>query len=175
MNSIKSIENNASRARSLINDNKLPVDLNKIAKKLGVEIIKHDLGDNVSGVLYIDKGQGIIGYNPNESRVRQRFTIAHELGHYVLHRLNKELFVSHKSSKLFFRNDKSKTGEYKLEREANAFAAALLMPKEILIEEFNRVTYNLNIDEEDVINELAKKFKVSTLAMTYRIANLNLF
>lgn len=175
MISIKAIESKASQIVSEINGQRTPVDVKKIARHLGLEIREHDLGENISGVLFIDKGRGIIGLSPNENIVRKRFTIAHELGHYVLHRLNKELFVDHKQFKAVFRDQESSTGEIEQEREANAFAAALLMPKHLLIEEIKKVMFDLGDDQDDVIKKLADTFKVSSQAMTYRIANLNLF
>jgi Zn-dependent peptidase ImmA (M78 family) len=175
MNNIKVIEKKASLLVSEINGNKPRVDVEKIATTLGLEMKEHDLGSNVSGVLFIDKGRGIIGYNPNESNVRRRFTIAHELGHYILHRFDKELFVDHKQFKAVFRDHESSTGEKRQEREANAFAAALLMPKHLLMKEIEKVPLDLADDDNDGILELAKKFEVSTQAMAFRIANLNLF
>lgn len=153
------------------------IDVNDIAEKLGLQISEHDLGSNVSGVLYIDKGKGVIGYNKLESEVRRRFTIAHEIGHFLLHRLDNEIFVDHKAFKgsALFRDDKSATGEVRQEREANAFAAALLMPKERVLEEIEKVNFDLADDQEDAIKKLADVFKVSTQAMTYRISNLELF
>ena len=175
MMSIKNIEIKAVQIISDINCYSAPVNVRKIAENLGLEIKEHDLGENVSGVLFIDKGKGIIGLSPNESQVRQRFTIAHELGHYILHRLNKEMFVDHKQFKAVFRDHVSSTGELEQEREANAFAAALLMPKDLLLMEIDNVIFDLGEEDYDAIKSLATKFQVSTQAMTYRIANLNLF
>ena len=174
MISIKEIENKASTIIKELGDNTSPVKVDRIAAKLDVKIIEHDLGSNVSGVLYIDRGKGIIGYNPEESEVRKRFTLAHELGHYILHRFNSELFVDHKQFKAVFRDQESSTGEIKQEREANAFAAALLMPKDLLVKEIKKLSFDLGGDD-DMISELAQIFNVSTQAMAYRMANLGLF
>jgi Zn-dependent peptidase ImmA (M78 family) len=173
MMNLKLIEKKAAQIVKEFNGNTIPVDVKLIAKEIGLEIKAQDLGDNVSGVLFIDKGKGVIGYNPSESPVRRRFTIAHEVGHYVLHRLNKELFVDHKQFKAVFRDSESSTGEFAQEREANAFAAALLMPRDLLIKEIENTPFDLGGD--DLISGLAKIFRVSTQAMAYRMANLNLF
>jgi Zn-dependent peptidase ImmA (M78 family) len=85
------------------------------------------------------------------------------------------MFIDKKEFKLF-RNEQSSRREHKMELEANAFAAALLMPKELFISEIGKYKIDLSDDDEDdAISKLAKKFEVSFTAMTYRIDNLNLF
>ena len=64
---------------------KAPIPINDIAKMQGLAVQAFDFGDDVSGVLVVKDGKGTIGYNPQESIVRKRFTIAHELGHFLLH------------------------------------------------------------------------------------------
>jgi len=150
----------------------LPVPVDEVAKKRGLEIKAYDLGVNVSGVLVMDAGKGTIGYSPTESKVRQRFTIAHELGHYELHKQDSGLFID-KGFAVLFRDQNSSSGEIKKEQEANAFAAALLMPEKLLIKEIKK--HNFDLGEEDAMKELAKLFNVSVPAMTFRIANLSLF
>ncbi len=151
---------------------KAPIPINDVAKMQGLAIQAFDFGDDVSGVLVVKDGKGTIGYNPQESIVRKRFTIAHELGHFLLHgNINEVLFVD-KNFKVHFRDQASSTGELRKEREANAFAAAILMPREMLIETINQ--YGLDLTDENAIKELAKKFKVSSTAMTFRISNLGL-
>lgn len=174
--SMRKIELRASQIASKLNDKgKKHIDVNDIAIKLGIQVSEHDLGPNVSGVLYIDKGKGVIGYSKHESEVRRRFTIAHEIGHFILHRLDNELFVDKMEFKALYRDDKSSTGDIKQEREANAFAAALLMPKERVIEELNKMIFDLADEKGDAIKKLSDTFKVSSQAMMYRISNLNLF
>ena len=150
----------------------LPVPVDQIAKKMGLEIQPYDLGENVSGVLVIDKGKGTIGFNNKESKVRKRFTIAHELGHYVVHYANNGIFID-KNFKIEFRDQESSTGELLKEQEANAFAAAILMPEKFLIREIE--ARQLDLSDDGSLNELAKTFNVSTTAMSFRLANLNLF
>ena len=153
--------------------NELPIPVNEIAIKRGLEVKAYDLGEDVSGALVINNGKGFIGYNPTESKVRQRFTIAHELGHYELH--NKQnvsaLFVD-KQFKVEFRNLDSSTGEMVREREANAFAAALLMPERLLRKEIKN--HHFDLSDDDNLQELAKLFNVSVSAMTFRLMNLKL-
>lgn len=172
--SIRNIEIRASQLAEKYSDKKKKyVDVDEIAVKLNLEVTAHDLGANVSGVLYIDKGKGTIGYNKSESEVRRRFTVAHEIGHFILHRLDNEIFVDRKVFKMY-RDDNSTTGEIKQEREANAFAAALLMPEVKLKKELRKLTFDFGDDQDDGIKSLAETFKVSTQAMAYRISNLQL-
>jgi len=151
---------------------KLPIPIDDICHRRGLKIKAYDLGENVSGVLVIDGGIGTIGYNPCDPQVRQRFTIAHELGHYELHRKNNELFID-KSFKVLYRDGNSSSGEIKKELEANAFAAAILMPEIFLVREIER--HHFDFADELSLRQLAKLFNVSAAAMSFRIANLNLF
>jgi Zn-dependent peptidase ImmA (M78 family) len=152
--------------------NELPIPVEEIAKKRGLEIKAYDLGEDISGALIIDRGKGTIGYSPKESKVRQRFTIAHELGHYELHKQETGLFID-KEFKILFRDGNSSKGEIKKEQEANAFAAALLMPEKLLVKEIKK--NNFDLGDEDSLKQLAKLFNVSVSAISFRIANLNLF
>jgi Zn-dependent peptidase ImmA (M78 family) len=169
---IKKIEKVTTDILQDLSIKELPIPVEEIAIKRGLEIKAYDLGENVSGALVIVDGKGTIGYNPSESKVRQRFTVAHELGHYELHKHEKGLFVD-KDFKVLFRDGNSSKGEIKNELEANAFAAALLMPEKFLLREV--VKQNFDLSDETALKELAKLFSVSVPAMTYRIANLNLF
>ncbi len=162
------------KAQSILSELKIestPTPIRKIAISRGLVIKHFDFGDEISGTLVIKDKQGIIGLNPSESGVRQRFTIAHELGHFELHKDN-DLFVD-KEFKVHFRNQVSATGEIRHEQEANSFAAAILMPKNLLESKIKKL--DLDLTDEHAIKELAKIFDVSAISMTYRIANLNLF
>jgi len=166
------IEKLTSRILDDLKIEKLPIPVSKIAKARGLGIRLYDLGEKVSGVLVIKDGVGTIGINPKESIVSQRFTVAHELGHYELHNDGDELFVD-KTFKVHFRDQNSSTGDIKKEQEANAFAAALLMPEKFIREEISKNSFDLS--DEDSMMKLAKTFIVSVPAMTFRISNLGLF
>lgn len=62
----------------------LPIDVFLIANNKGIDIIPGDLGD-ISGLLFRDGSRITIGVNQNHSETRKRFTIAHEIGHLILH------------------------------------------------------------------------------------------
>src|SRR6185312_712682 len=93
-----------------------------------------------SGLLIRKDGHALIGINSSEASVRQRFTIAHELGHFVLHP-QKDAFVD-------FRKERG-AGEVRppRERHADMFAAALLMPRKLLLKDFRRLAKDGYTDE----------------------------
>lgn len=153
------------------------IDVKKVALFLNIELVSYDFGEDVSGVLMRDDQNAKIGYSLHNGLKRQRFTIAHELGHYVLNHQRQGIFVD-TPEKYFtlFRDQNSSTGEDVQEREANAFAAAILMPKTILIDAAS-IIYKSGItrDEEyDIVQTLAAKFNVSKLAMSIRLTNLDM-
>lgn len=169
---IKKIENRASSILSEFNITKAPVDIKAIVLKKGITIKPYDLGENVSGMLVIKGDEGIISYNPTESIVRQRFTMAHELGHFILHKKTQDVFVD-KQFQVHFRNENSATGQDNQELEANSFAAAILMPKDLLLTEIKK--HDFDLGDEFAMKELAKLFNVSLQAMTFRMVNLGFF
>ena len=154
-----------------------PVQVREIAKQLGLAVIPYDLGDDVSGVLVIENGKGTIGYNPGDARVRQRFTISHELGHFALRHNaqgNNTLFID-KDFIVKYRSDKKYSSEEIMqERDANEFAAELLMPLHLIKAEMAKKEYE-DLSEVEFIERLAKAFDVSVPAMTIRANNLDLF
>lgn len=151
----------------------LPVNVIEIARCKGLEVLLQPLDDEISGMLIIQNHKGVIVYKEGESKVRQRFTIAHELGHYILHKNQRSLFWD-KDFKVMLRSQVNpEQAELQvMEQEANAFAAAILMPEHLLKREIENNHFDL-ADENSLI-ALAKLFKVSTMAMTYRVANLRL-
>lgn len=170
----KEVENLVNRVLRQSGIEDIPIPIEEIARLRGLQVRPYDLGKDVSGVLVINKGRGTIGYNLSDPPVRQRFTIAHELGHFELHGKNGELFVdTTKHYSVLFRDQSSSTGEIQSEREANAFAAALLMPEKFLQREISK--HNFDLTDENALKLLAHRFNVSTQAMTFRIANLELF
>lgn len=151
----------------------LPINLKKVADFLGVEVVKKELEEEFSGFLAVKEKTIVI--NSCHSPVRQRFTTAHEIGHYRLHR-NKNpdspVFIDRT---VYFRKEggiNSRLG-YQIEMEANAFAAGLLMPKSLL-EDYLDDNPNLDLGETSDIKLLADEFEVSRPAMEFRLRNLGL-
>jgi Zn-dependent peptidase ImmA (M78 family) len=171
---INSIEAKAQEVLRKSNAFIAPIPIKSIIKDLDIILSPYDLGKDVSGVLVIDGNKCKIGYNSTESHVRQRFTLAHELGHFILHR-NKEQEVFVDNVSYMFRKSDAKTSKgYKIEKEANQFAAAILMPKGLIEDQIESLNDN-SLSDHDLICELSKIFKVSQIAMTYRLNNLGYF
>ncbi len=148
----------------------LPVDAARLAKLEGVEVDFADFGEDVSGVLIKEGGRAVIGVNGRDATTRQRFTIAHELGHYLLHE-GRDLFVD-KDFVVHFRDQNSSTGHDPVEIEANQFAAELVMPSDKVRQFF--VKHHFDIDDEAALRKLAGKFGVSPTAMAVRLSTLGL-
>lgn len=148
----------------------VPVDVDRLAELEGVEVDRADFGEEISGLLVKHGGRATIGVNARHAPSRQRFTIAHELGHYLLHS-SRELFVD-KDYIVHFRDDKSSTGYDPIEVEANQFAAELIMPAAKVRELFN--DHRFDIDDEGALRRLATQFQVSATAMAVRLSSLEL-
>jgi len=153
---------------------RVPVDVELVAHRLNLQIEAVPLGESVSGLLVVEKGHGVIGYNMTQAPVRQRFTIAHEIGHFILHRNDNPSALFIDTQYIVYRRDvKSSTGEDRREREANRFAAALLMPATLLHNEIQNHPFDFG--DEEMLTTLASKFQVSTQAMSIRLSNLNIW
>ena len=148
----------------------LPVDIYAIARAYNIDVKEVALEDSVSGVLVIKNGRAIIGVNETHLPSRQRFTIAHEVGHYLLHRDFSDVFVD--ASPVFFRDGRSSDGTVLQEVQANAFAAELLMPEIVLRRELR----DRPVDAFDdlALRQLAMRFGVSVQALTIRLTRLGL-
>ena len=146
-----------------------PVPLDRIADALGVDIEYVDFEDDLSGVLVRGEGNAaIIGVNLQHHPNRRRFTIAHELGHFVMHG---GTYVD-KGTAVKFRGPRRGSGSQREEREANRFAAALLMPKDWI--KAAVLETSLDPATDSGLQGLADDFGVSSLAMSYRLSNLGL-
>ena len=148
-----------------------PVPVERIAKQLGVVVRYSPFDDELSGMAFLKEGAEIIGVNANHLSNRQRYTLAHELGHICLHRLQLEkgVHVDQGSINSLRRDLVSQDGTDPLEREANAFAAELLMPKKLLAGALDDRMIDL---DDDRLLALAKRFKVSLMALQYRLQRI---
>ena len=147
-----------------------PVDVRKVAASLGIRVERTDLGEDCSGVLVRDGDRAVIGVNRDHHRNRQRFTAAHEFGHFLLH--EGDTYVD-SGFRVNFRDLESGSGTKRQEVEANAFAAALLMPEAWVKAAFRERSFELDGDDDD-LGTLAKQFGVSAQAMAIRLATLGL-
>ncbi len=140
------------------------IDVNKIAQVLNIAVVQHPFAKEVSGVFFKKDGDMFIGVNSKHSETRSRFTVAHEIGHYILHASEALHYDDHTKLPIEFAFFRSENVTNEDEREANHFAAELLMPEE-LIERCVEAGIRSTI-------ALAERFKVSDQAMTYRLVNL---
>ena len=155
----------------------LPVPVDRIAKGLGAQLRFSPLDEKLSGMIYISENTPIIGINSLHHPNRQRFSIAHEIGHLVLHRnlisgkvhVDKEFKIRLTTLNC---DEMSALGSDRIEVEANNFAARLLMPEALLRQALAGKPFD--IDNEGPLDELAKRFRVSRQALEYRIRNLAL-
>jgi len=170
MPNIRKALSRAKALRAKHKEDALPVDVVRLATLEGVEVDRTDFGEDVSGVLVKDGERAVIGVNGRDAPTRQRFTIAHELGHHLLH-ANRDLFVD-RNYIVHFRDENSSTGFDPLEVEANQFAAELLMPADRVRDLFNK--HPFDIDDESALRRLAKTFGVSPTAMAVRLSTLGL-
>lgn len=147
--------------------NDYPVKLGSLAHELGVVVKVAKLPTGVSGQISNESGQYTIRVNRNEARERQRFTIAHELSHFLLHRDIIDASPDGITDTVLYRSGASERIEY----QANRLAADLVMP-------LNMVNEKLQNDYDDIVIEaaiesLAASFQVSKAAMEIRLSTLN--
>ncbi|MBS1914075.1 MAG: ImmA/IrrE family metallo-endopeptidase [Bacteroidetes bacterium] len=161
-----------TRRKTIVDGPSIPV--HEIAVLLGMRIEYPELGKDISGLLLIEDGQPIIGINSKHPHVRQRFTIAHEIAHYVLgHIHHSDIFVDEDNFLKVYRRDIPRSRDNKRERDANTFAGALLMPSNLLHEELDNRSLGL-FDDKDW-KKLADRFEVSTQALLIRLTKLGFF
>jgi Zn-dependent peptidase ImmA (M78 family) len=150
-------------AREMIShfwDRQLPIDPVKIASAAGISVYGRggwdDFNYPFSGYYKKLNGQPSIEYNVTEPPVRQRFTVAHEIGHFAL---------GHEDAPRDSGNFQS-SGDVR-EQQANKFAAELLMPASLVTQYYHSGVANS-------VEALASIFGVSKDAMGYRLINLRL-
>ena len=148
-----------------------PILVDDIAAQLGVQLSREPVSPHISGLLFRDEQRCIIGLNARNSRQRQRFTIAHELGHFLLH--EGELILD-TSARMNWRDDTSSLATEAQEIQANAFAAELLMPESMVRRSWEKLSIQGRRAAEPLIRELAAEYDVSLQAMQYRLMNLSL-
>lgn len=156
-NDFNDAEKAAEKFRNFIEiSNKQPIsDLINILENLGIIIIQVKNYDNrfsdFDGLSEIVEGVPVIVLLDGiTDGARQRFTIAHELGHLILDIKNEKIDA---------------------EKLANRFASALLMPKEAIINEFGLFRKNISFYE---LNAFKNEYKVSYAAIVYRLKDLNI-
>lgn len=148
-----------------------PVDVEKIARLRNALVHRQSVEDTFSGYLFrnLQQASAVIGVNSNHHANRQRFTIGHELGHFLLHAGDK-LHID-RQFVMMRRDQQSSEGTDPEEMEANFFAAELLMPEHFLAQDIKQLSSNDLVDEEGIAR-LARRYRVSQQAMTIRLTRL---
>lgn len=152
-----------------------PVDVEKIAAYLNIKVKRqpYNSKDDLSAMLIRDDNNVIIGVNSSHSEKRQRFSIAHEIGHFLLHEGSKLIVDRQIKYKVNYRDGRSSLGTDIDEIEANRFASSLLIPDLFIIEDLSR--YEVHMDDEDNIekisSELADKYNVSFMSMMLKVSS----
>lgn len=178
---IRSIE---AQAQQLLRDAGIatfPVDVASVAKALSARIHIEPLESDISGVLIVKGGERHILVNRGHHDHRQRFTIAHEFGHLVLHdTAGDRMIVDTTQIRVYQRVGEASSGVYDApgsmtspqeEREANMFAAALLMPEQNL--RSDALTVDLT-DDEQILKLAGERYGVSLQAMWIRLQQLRI-
>jgi Zn-dependent peptidase ImmA (M78 family) len=146
-----------------------PVSLEKIVQHFSIQQVQLPASADIFGAI-VRKGDRVsIAINPSQHPNPQRFTLAHELGHYFCHDAQDMEHVDG-DFRVSWRNNASSAGVDWKEIEANRFAAELLMPEDMLRKDVDK---HLTIDR-DAIQHLALLYGVSRLAMQFRLINLGL-
>jgi Zn-dependent peptidase ImmA (M78 family) len=146
-----------------------PVAVEDVARTVGAAIRYEPFAGMLSGMAHRDAdGQAVIGVNSLHKTKRQRFTIAHEIGHLVLH-LDDDFHIDERFP-IGFRDEVSGLAVEPKEIEANQFAAELLMPLEWLAKDIQQL--RLDFESEEALEELAERYGVSIQAMTIRLSSL---
>ena len=151
---------------AVINDfrSRAPVDVDGLAKALGIQVSYAHLSPDISGQIEQKKdGSYLISINASDPKTRQRFTLAHELGHFIYH---KDRIGDGIDDDRAYRS--TDVGKYhnteigtKEETQANQFAANLLMPSELISD--------LKKQGVEACEDLAKRLEVSQHAMSIRL------
>lgn len=157
-------ENNIKKI--LEHQKNIPVPIIKLANSFNIQVYRvSNMANNVSGAIINDNGIYSIYVNAKEPEHRRRFTIAHEISHFLLHRniiedeLDGNLTEAKGSNGVMYR---SKLYDV-FEKDANKLAAEILMPLNKIQELYINSNYNIKI--------LVNEFNVSEQAIKIRLEN----
>lgn len=139
-----------------------PVKVGELATELGLKVVRAPLPPKISGLIQpsTDAAAGFeIRVNKYEMPERQRFTVAHEIAHYLLHR---DDIGSGVVDTIMYRSNLTS----RKETEANRLAADIVMPAHAVSRELDRLGGSRT---EEAVEELASIFRVSVPAMKVRL------
>ena len=138
--------------RKYQNDYLVPIV--RIASELGIAVYLAELSKDISGAILKKDNKYVIYVNSKDNKKRQRFTIAHEIAHYILH---KDKIGDNLTDNAMYRSKLSNTQE----RQANILASEILIP-------IHKLREILKIKNYD-IKAIAERFGVSKQAINIRI------
>jgi Zn-dependent peptidase ImmA (M78 family) len=139
-----------------------PVKLGSIAHELGIEVFKSSLKPEISGLIEPSptaRSGYRIRINRHEVVERQRFTLAHELAHFILHRSD---IGGGLVDDVMYRSALSSRKEV----EANRLASEIIMPDSLIASERAKLRH---LPTEEFLSQMAKKFRVSKQAMQIKL------
>jgi Zn-dependent peptidase ImmA (M78 family)/transcriptional regulator with XRE-family HTH domain len=151
----------AAAVRMATGQDSIPVDVEAACRELGVGVFPRPFPESLSALVIRHDGGAVIGVNSSHAPARQRFSTAHELGHFVLHHQSQH-FIEYGVPQ----SDQGNPPGYnwKHERAANDFAAEFLMPGETVRQD--AASYS--------VSRLATRYRVSEPAIGFRLVNLRL-
>lgn len=156
-NTANKIEEIAKIARKTLDIVPSNADLLFKLEKSGIHIVEKNIGDNIDAYSTWSKDNAaLIVLGTKKSAVRRNFDLAHELGHLLMHHGIEILSLE-------------KSEYHKLENEANLFAAYFLLPRDVILPEFQSVK---KISNPDAYIELKMKYNVSIQALEMRAYKL---
>jgi Zn-dependent peptidase ImmA (M78 family) len=152
---------------------KAPVDIKALIGRLGVAYVERDMPPEESGYIEYDGLMCVIAVNANDGLQRKRFTAAHELAHFLLHR---DLLRKRKHLDRLFgeaaRRNPSAPLEHAHEVQANQYASRLLMPKATIDQQIlNGVTDLRALANLFLVSEEAMRFRLKNLGWSHRVAD----
>jgi len=167
------IEETAEKLLADLGISEIPVPVEAVATSQGMTVTRLRSEGSESGFAMSRGSVQVIGVNKSHSFKRQRFTIAHEIGHLLMHHQAGDSLIVDNTVRVNFRDDLSSLATNEQEIEANAFAAALLMPRSLVLREV-RAAYSPSTNYNQLVTDLARRFNVSAEAMGFRLLNLGL-
>lgn len=167
-----------------INDVELPINVENIVGKIKNVNYSNSLSFedwDKSGFIQVIRNENDelsnvnIWVNPSECSVRQRFTLAHELGHLIFD-VVPNLADPSREELIVEKLHRDGSSSFK-ETRANKFAAQLLMPKELINREVNKLVEQLKKETKkatvnEVLSKLAPRFDVSEQSLEIRLRSL---
>lgn len=150
----------------------LPFPVVKFAEKLGIKVfVTQKFPDKKSGEIKKKDGEYCIFINGKHSYERNRFTLAHELAHYKLHKdiLDKDSSITDfvgETSAITLSRDKSQTRDSQ-EIEADQLAADILMPEDEFVRVWNEKNTAMEVASVFAVSKTAAQIRAQTLRAKY--------